>query len=408
MRRPFLPSDPRTFEFGASKLRSSEPRLSKHRPRILRRSALFVVIALVALVSSCSRGGTDVERASSERAAVVAAHPFLQSIPDATSKVAYSGTRHVRVSYVVGGAPKVLEYDETVHADGHGRFSIVPGKVVSPEMSPDEGAFFAILQERRDGFFYRYRDFRIRDWSGFTRNWSAKDQGVRESVAGRECAVIEFRRSPGESDRTKESGNGAFYRAWIDPETALVLRAQEFDASGSQVSLVEFRDFTLAPDLSNVALHGDRSDPKPLAPDADSTAVLGFPLLRPKILPDGYRLERAESVRTGAPGSGASPSGGATVPGGAAEATAGDASERWARLAYGDGVDEIFFLQGRASDAAEASTSPEDRDLGARYVRIFHVGPWTVLQGQFDRTRAIVMGKLDEETLLRMLKSAVQ
>jgi len=284
----------------------------------------------------------------------------------------------------------------------------VPGKVVSPEMTPDEGAFFAILQERRDGFFYRYRDFRIRDWNGFRRNWSATDQGVRESVAGRACEVIEFRRIRGASGPTKDGENGAFYRAWIDPETALVLRSQEFDASGSQVSLVEFRDFTLAPDLSGVALHADRSDPKPFDPDADATAVLGFPLLRPKILPDGYRLERAESVRIGglsaSGASGDSLPGGAVVPDGAAGGMPGAASERWARVAYGDGVDEIFFLQGSASDAAEASASPEDRDLGARYVRIFHVGPWTVLQGQFDRTRAIVMGKLDEEVLLRMLK----
>jgi len=290
------------------------------------------------------------------------------------------------------------------------------------EARDSDGDGVSDIQERRDGFFYRYRDFRIRDWNGFTRNWSAQDRGIRESVAGRVCTVLEFRRNRGASDRAEDGGNGAFYRAWIDPETALVLRAEEFDASGSQVSLAEFRDFTLAPDFSSVELHADRSDPKPFDPDADTTASLGFPLLRPKILPEGYRLERAESVQTGsASASGDSPSAAAAVPrvgaattgGGAgtsgrAEPPLGAASERWARIAYGDGVDEIFFLQGPVSDAAEASASPEDLDLGSRYVRIFHVGPWTVLQGRFDRTRAIVMGKLSEETLLRMLKSAVR
>ncbi len=359
-------------------------------------SAPFVALALS--TASCSRIDSSADRAASERASVVAAHPFLESIQDATSKIAYTGTRHVKLSYVVAGAMKVLEYDETVSSDGHGKFSIVPGKVASPQMSTDQAAFFAILQERRDGFFYRYRDFRIRDWNSFLLNWSAQDQGVHESVAGRECAVLEFRRKRGESGA--ESDGGGHYRAWIDPQTALVMRAQEFDASGAQVSLVEFEGFTLSPDLSSVALHADRSDPKPFAPDADTTAVLGFPLLRPKILPDGYRVERAEVVH--AASASASGSDASVQPG------SGHATDAWARIEYGDGVDQIFFLQGPASDPAEASTSPEDRDLGSRYVRILHVGPWTVLQGRFDRTQAIVMGKVDEESLQRMLKSAVQ
>ena len=375
------------------------------RPRTLpwNVAALSVAMVLPTWMGGCSRTELSPDRASSESAAV-AAHPFLESIGDATSKVAYSGTRHVRMSYVVGGATKVLEYDETVSSDGHGQFAIVPGRFDSPQMSADQAAFFAILQERRDGFFYRYRDFRIRDWNAFLQNWTAQDRGLRETVAGRECAVLEFRKRRVGSRGTGDAGSGARYRAWIDPETALVLRAQEFDASGAQVSLVEFRDFTLAPDLSNVALHGDRSDPKRFDPDADTTAILGFPLLRPKILPDGYRVERAEIIRAaGASASGASAPG----PAQGAQGT-GAAADRWARIEYGDGVDELFFLQSVASEAAQASTSPEERDLGSRYVRILHVGPWTILQGRFDGTQAIVMGKVDEDALLRMLKSAVQ
>jgi hypothetical protein len=365
-------------------------------------AASCLAIALI-WIASCSRTDPNVDHASSERTAAVATHPFLESIADATFKIAYSGTRHVRLTYVVEGAPKVLEYDETVSSDGHGKFAIVPGKVESPEMSADQAAFFAILQERRDGFFYRYRDFRIRDWKAFLRNWSVQDQGLRESVAGRACVVLEFRRRRDESGGRADE-TGAHYRAWIDPETALVLRAQEFDASGAQVSLVEFRDLTLAPDLSNVALHADRSEPKRFDPDADTTATLGFPLLRPKILPEGYRVERAEIVR--ASGSSASDTSAADE---SARATpAGSVPDRWARIEYGDGVDEIFFLQSAVPDAAEASTTPEERDLGSRYVRILHVGPWTVLQGRFDRTQSIVMGKVDEDALLRMLKSAVQ
>lgn len=394
MRRQKLPWRLRTGRFGAT----SGARSFRRRDL----GALSPALVLLFWIAGCTRADTSMDRTSSRSSSVVAAHPFLESIRDATSKVAFSGTRHVLLSYVVNGVPKVLEYDEVVSSDGHGQFSIVPGKVASPRMSADQAAFFAILQERRDGFFFHYRDFQIRDWNAFIRNWSVHDQGVREPVAGRDCAVLEFQRKRGDSG-TQGDGSGARYRAWIDPETGLVLRSQEYDANGARVNLVEFREFTLAPDLSNVSLHGDRSDPKPFDPDADTASVLGFPLLRPKILPDGYRLERAESIRA-ASASALGSSGSDRV----AETASGTEPDRWARIAYGDGVDEVFFLQGLVPDGAEAAVSPEEHDLGTRYVRIFHVGPWTVLQGRFDRTRAIVMGKLDEDSLLRMLKSAVQ
>jgi len=263
--------------------------------------------------------------------------------------------------------------------------------VTSAEMSADEAEFFAILQERRDGFFYRYRDFRIRDWNAFLQNWSAKDLGTRESVAGRDCAVLEFRRIPPSTSAGLEDGEGGGrYQAWIDTANGLVMRAEEYDAEGARVGLVEFRAITLAPDLSHVALHGDRSSPLPFDPEADTKPSLGFQLHRPKILPDGYRLERAESVSA---------------------AVSGAEGERWARLAYGDGVDEIFFLQSVAPDTAQASAtqaSSSPADVGRNLVRVFRVGPWTVLQAQFDRTRTIVMGKVDEASLVRMLKSAVR
>jgi len=108
VRRPFLPWKLRPPESRPSESRSSRLRPSKLLPRILRSSGLVVAIALPVWISSCSRTGADVERASSDRASVVAAHPFLEAIQDATSKVAYSGTRHVSISYVVAGAPKVL------------------------------------------------------------------------------------------------------------------------------------------------------------------------------------------------------------------------------------------------------------------------------------------------------------
>ncbi len=298
--------------------------------------------------------------------------PFLDNIPDAPTRVAYGGQRHVLVHYTVAGAPSTLEYDENVWSDGHGNFTIVPGQVTSPPMTTEQAQFFAILQESRDGFFYRHRDFRIRDLRLFLQNWSVSDTGQQETVAGRVGSVLEFRRI---------GGAATWYRAWIDPQTGLVLRAEERDAGGQLVSRVEFSTFTLTPDFTGVALHGDRFAPTPLDSLTDTTAKIGFQVRVPSILPKGYRLESAEGLN--------------------------DGTGNWARLAYGDGVEQVFFLETHLPPGQGGGTTPTDVDIGPKSVRIFRVGPWTVLQGRFNQDRVIVLGKVDETSLLRMLKSAI-
>ena len=303
----------------------------------------------------------------------ISARAFLEKVPTAPFETRFSGQRHVRLTYALGGTPHTLEYDELVISDGHGQFSIVPGAVAAPPMTQEQAELFAVLQERRDGFFFRYRDFRIRDLRGFLRNWTAYDTGLEQTIAGRVCSVLEFRRSQG-TEAT------SWYRAWIDPQTGLVLRSDEFDADGNQLARVDFRSFTLTPDLSQATLHGDRSLPAPIDMAEDTTASLGFRLLQPRILPDGYRQEKAESVT--------------------------DGTNTWARLVYGDGVEQLFFLQ-TAAAVAPSTGDMETMELRPATVRVFHVGPWTVAQGNFRHVRAIVMGKTDEPTLLRMLKSAI-
>jgi hypothetical protein len=338
-------------------------------------------LALCALITGCgSRSGAGA--AASSATVSPSTRAFLEKIPDAPMTVAYSGSRQLTIHYTENGVASVLEYDEQVASDGAGHFAIVPGRVMSPPMTNEQREFFAILQERRDGFFYRYRDFRIRDWRTFQQNWRVSDTGTQELVAGRSTEVLEIRRIQSALE---------WYRAWIDPETGLVMRADEFDPSNQLVSRAEFTTFTLTPDLSSFSLHGDRIPGTPFDPASDTTGSLGFRVLVPTLLPDGYRLERAESLNV---------------------ENAGSESGTWARLGFGDGVDELFFLQtaaaGHPSQAAglPGSGSP-GVDVGPRTVRVFQVGLWTVVQGQFLDVRAVVIGKTDLQSLLRMLKSAV-
>ena len=133
-----------------------------------------------------------------------------------------------------------------------------------------------------------------------------------------------------------------------------MLRSEERDGSGALVSRVEFVTFTLTPDLAGVALHGPRFPTAELNLRGDTIPQVGFQVHVPTILPRGYRLERAESVS--------------------------DASGNWSRLAYGDGVEQVFLLQTLDAigpvDPNEADVGPISRRRIARRARRAGARSW--------------------------------
>jgi hypothetical protein len=297
---------------------------------------------------------------------------LLERIASAPMTVAYGGKRHVRIHYSIEGVPATLEYEEQVCSDGQGRSSIEPGTVVQPSMTRDEYELFSALQQARDGFFYRYRDFRIRDFQVFLQNWRVRDIDLQETVAGVETIVLEFRRI---------DGAPTWYRAWIDPRTALVLRAEEY-ASGNQIaSMMEFLTFDLAPDLTGRRLESDQFARNPLDLRADTAAALGFRIRTPTAIPDGYRLDRAESTN--------------------------DGTNTWVILTYTDGVDSLFFLQTSDPQHQAGQPIPGEFYVGPKVARGYHVGPWTVLQVRSGGERVLVLGKADSNGIERMLKSSM-
>jgi hypothetical protein len=293
-------------------------------------------------------------------------------VADAPMRVSYGGKRHVEIRYTNEGVPALLEYDEQVWSDGQGRFSIVPGRVASPHMTAEQLDLFQTLQQARDGFLYRYRDFRIRDYALFLQNWRATDTGRREAVAGVTTNVLEFRRI---------DGSPIWYRAWIDPRTALVMRSEERGPTDALVSHSEFKTFQLSPDTNSLNLEGDQFTRSPLDPFADTTGSLGFQVHAPTILPSGYRLERSESTS--------------------------DGTNTWAILTYTDGVDTTFFLQTFDPQGTNGQPAQGELDVGPKVVRGFRIGPWTVLQLRSNGDRVLVLGKADSASVERMLKSAV-
>lgn len=297
---------------------------------------------------------------------------FLDRIANAPMTVSYGGKRQVKIYYSINGAPASLEYDEQVWSDGQGRFSIVPGKIVQPPMTAEQLDLFRTLQQARDGFFYRYRDFRIRDLQVFLQNWRVRDLGIQETVAGVATTVLEFRRI---------DGAPTWYRAWIDPRTALVMRAEERGAGNQIASTVEFVTFELSPDTTDLRLESDRFTRFPLDLRTDTISSVGFRVRPPSVLPAGYRLDRAESTN--------------------------DGTNTWAILTYTDGVDSLFLLQTSDPQAQAGVSPPGEYDVGPKVARGFRIGPWTVLQVRSGGERVLVLGKADSSSIERMLKSSI-
>jgi hypothetical protein len=302
--------------------------------------------------------------------------PFLERIPDAPTSVAYSGTRRAYFEYAVNGVPKTLEYTERVFSDGHGKFTIIPGDVAQPAMSARELEVFRLLQESHEAFFFRHRDFRIRDLALFEHNYVVTDLGTQITVCGRPCAWVEV--------KSRIDGRETF-RAAIDPTNGLVMRSEEYSSAGQPLARVEFTEFTLAPDLSGIAFHEDIPF-EPLDLHRDTTPQLGFQVNAPTSIPAAYQLERADKVAAG--------------------------GRNWARITYGDGVQELFVLDSvdpKRAEEAQKAAQPTGRTAHARdAVRVLHVGPWIVAEGEFGPRTLIVMGKTSEPVLLGMLQSALR
>lgn len=300
---------------------------------------------------------------------------FLQRIADAPDGVAYSGLRRVTHSYTLHGELAPLAYTERVWTDGHGGFAIDPDLVEKPvitELSGGDLELFAFLQKQREAFFHRHRDFRIRDLAAFTSAYQVTDTGADPVVAGMTCDELVVRRiEPGAS----------WYRLAVEPASGLVLRSEELGPTNQVLALVEFLEIDFTPDLTGVPLHtGLALQPLDLA--SDTTAQLGFVLRVPQALPAGFALRSSETILDDGTG------------------------RRWARLVYGDGVEQVFFLHTDLGPGAPPPTDPASALAGKRSVRVFQVGPWSFAQGFLGRQRMTAVGKVPIDALLLAIDSA--
>ncbi len=313
---------------------------------------------------------------------------LIERIQQAPVRIKHGGTRRLEFHYESEGVEHTLAYLEHVTADGKGNFALDPGQIEQPAMSTPQREMFELLQKQHEGFFFRYRDFGVRQRNLFEANYSVQVLGTPIAVAGRMCTQIDVRRI----------GRGArsTYRAAIDDQTGLVLRWTETTLEGRLLARSEFVDFTLDPVLDGVDWFVSPLQVESLQSghdlSAQDLATLGFQPHSLQVLPPGYQLLRSERIV--------------------------ESGTTWLRRVYGDGLENLFVLE-RGPDTTPPTPTPQhDRaHPGAQHatttpgsgeivVRICQAGEWTLAEVVHGSGQLFVIGKVGEPDVVDCLQSA--
>lgn len=340
--------------------------------RVGRALAASLLVAGALFVGACS-GGSGVPAAGAPGRTETGIQglqstpppSFLARMPDAPERVPHSGLRRVEYHVDVDGVPSSLVYEERVTADGTGHYAIEPVSVQEPALTLPQREIFEELQRARQGFFFKYRDLRVRDLDLFLANYSVRVLASAPVVAGVECVEIEV---------TARRGARGSYRMAVDAATGLVMRSEERDASGALVASTAFLEFTSAPVLHGVDFHVERH---PGTPIEHASLPTGFTPARPQILPDGYREMSSEVLEL--------------------------AGDTYVRRVYGDGLENVFFLQ-----REEPNPTVAQIHAGSTVkVRMAQVGAFRVAEAELPRGNFFVVGKVSEADVLGILRSAL-
>ena len=128
-------------------------------------------------------------------------------------------------------------------------------------------------------------------------NYEVKTIG-RESIAGRDAIVIKV--------SCKYSGRPS-KKIWIDDKTDVILKSEQYNSNGDLMLLTYFKGVDYNPSLDDINFKPPQGriiktvseqDIKNLSADAISK-IVGFKMILPSFLPDGYILEGCYLYRCG-------------------------------------------------------------------------------------------------------------
>ena len=318
-------------------------------------------LLVLGLTEACSNGGSAAEiRAGALGGATHGpgdGTSFLELVEEAPFRTQFRGSRHVELRY--GAVP--VEYLEDVASDGQGKFSLVITDVLSSMPDPD---LFKVLQDKRQVFTYRFRDWRIQDYDLFLQNYEVTILSTDVTVAGVPCVELEARRAVAQPR--------SVYTVDVDPQTGLVMSWEERDPIGQLMARAEFETFELNADVSQLELVSETFTGTTSYPlDGDLQSVFGFQPLVPTVLPDeGARVE---------------PEVGRMLVG----------SDVYARVTVTDGLEVAILL----SREPLAKKKVPDRILFSM------LGPWTAFEGELGGYPIVVAGKFAPDGLKLMIES---
>ena len=341
------------------------------------RGARACLAALVMLMAAACGPAGDVPAGSAAAAPGGGSDDdLLGKMVEAHFGVPFQGERTIQVFYGPQGLDE-LRYTEEVAADGDGRFAVTPLDVLAPSLPWEDEQVLLLILGNREGFHFRYPDFYVRERELFLQRYQLIDTGSTMSVAGLECHDVLVSRDPNPS--------GVIWRLAVEPDTGLILRAQEEDGGGL-LSLMEFTAIDLTPDLGSVDWHVSANQETDLDINGGNLKqLLGFEPLLPHLIPDGYQLWETTTVIGPGPN-----------------------QPTWVKFVYTDGLYEVFFLHGgRQSPPPSGNTSAQVWGFESDAVRSFSMGSWTVLDGLAQDQRVIASGRVPEADLARLIQSAL-
>jgi hypothetical protein len=232
----------------------------------------------------------------------------LQSLPDT---VPHTGVRRVRSMRRLATHINEVEYREEVRVSSTGTYQVECLDVLASNFAqPDE---FVAMQNGREGFVHRYRDFRIRDVDLLLANYYVTQLGARMLVAGRACFTLVLVR------RDDPNANDAIV-SWslaVDEQTGLVLRwRRDLDGKLTDEGIYESIAYG---DPASFSPHVPTNDEMPITPQSDVRSIFGFDLTTPTLLPTFFERRERAAV---------------TDPNG----------DVWLKETFTDGVEVAFFL----------------------------------------------------------------
>ena len=292
--------------------------------------------------------------------------------------VAHTATRLVStLDPLAAGAPNgQVQFYETITSDGTGRFALEADSAYDDSIPPaSTWDSFKSLQDLRQSFSVRYRDFEVRDPAVFQTVWRYRELGTRVQIAGRDCRRVDVTH--------KQDGRG--FELAVDEETNLILDQRELDAQGNLLQQITVQSIDLDPDLTNVVWH----DPHPttqFALDADLDGAVGFDVEVPSNPPAGYALSEIELSDS---------------------SVDGDALGPWLKMTFTNGVEPLFYLVSVPAGLTAPGSTGRTPGQAASTDKFFvhSIGRATAGIAELAHGTVIVAGRVSPEELGDLVNS---